>query len=79
MWNTTVLFEKKIPVNTLNGALKQATVTLQITTKKDVCKFPRKKKKWFDQKGIDVKEHRKGVYLHHDKKCPMTLKNKACW
>lgn len=44
MWNTTVLIEKKIPVNTLNGALKQATVTLQITTKKDVGKFPRKKK-----------------------------------
>lgn len=44
MWNTTALFEKKIPVTTPNGALKQATVTLQITTKKDVCKFPRKKK-----------------------------------
>lgn len=50
------------------------------------CKLPLKrtlvnfqeKKNWFDQKGIDVKEHRKGVYLHHDKKCPMTLKNKAC-
>lgn len=69
MWNTTVLFEKKIPVNTLNGALKQATVTLQITTKMTYANS-QEKKNWFDQKGIDLKEHRKGVYLHMIKSIP---------
>lgn len=44
MWNTTVLFEKKIPVNTLNGALKQATVTLQITTKMTYANSQEEKK-----------------------------------
>lgn len=34
---------KRIPVNTLNEALKQATVTLQNTTKKDIVNFQEKK------------------------------------
>lgn len=36
---------KRIPVNTLNGALKQATETLQITTKEDTGNFQGGKKK----------------------------------
>ena len=36
---------KRIPVNTLNEALKQATVTLQNTTKKDIVNFQGKKKR----------------------------------
>lgn len=64
---------KRIPVNTLNEALKQATVTLQNTTKKDIVNFQEKKKKKkknsFDQKGVGahMKEHGKGAYLHRDK------------
>lgn len=56
---------KRIPVNTLNEALKQATVTLQNTTKKDIVNFQEKKKKKkknsFDQKGVGahMKEHGK--------------------
>lgn len=41
------LIAKRIPVNTLNEALKQATVTLQNTTKKDIVKFQRNKIKSF--------------------------------
>jgi len=62
---------KRIPVNTLNEALKQATVTLQNTTKKDIVNFQGKKKEKkshsFYQKGIHMKENRKGAYLHHNK------------
>lgn len=58
---------KRIPVSTLNEALKQATVTLQNTTKKDIVNSQEKKGHSFDQKGIHMKEYRKGAYVHRDK------------
>ena len=58
-------------------ALKQATVTLQNTTKKDTVKFPRKKCHSFNQKkGIHMKEHRRGSVFTPWSSVPWLHKNK---
>lgn len=77
MWNTTVLFEKRYQLIHWMEHWNKPPWHCKLPLKRTLVNF-QEKKIWFDQKGIDVKEHRKGVYLHHDKKCPMTLKNKAC-
>lgn len=68
---------KRIPVNTLNEALKQATVTLQNTTKKDIVNFQETKKKKeshsFDQKGIYMKESAGRERIYTMLKCPVAL------
>lgn len=70
---------KRIPVNTLNEALKQATVTLQNTTKKDIVDFREKESHSFDQKGVHMKENRKGAYLHRDKVSCSSKKQSVYW
>lgn len=70
------LIAKRIPVNTLNEALKQATVTLQNTTKKDIVKFQRNKIKPFirSERHTYERANRRGAYLHHDRESCVSTK-----
>lgn len=59
-------------------ALKQATVTLQNTTKKDIVKFPRKKMSFIQsEKGIHMKEHRRGSVFTPWSSVPWLHKTKS--
>lgn len=73
------LIAKRIPVNTLNEALKQATVTLQNTTKKDIVKFQRNKIKSFipSERHTYERENRRGAYLHHDRESCVSTKQRV--
>ena len=59
-------------------ALKQATVTLQNTTKKDTVKFPRKKCHSIRKKAYIWKSTGGGAYLHHDQVSRDSTKTNAC-
>lgn len=70
---------KRIPVNTLNEALKQATVTLQNTTKKDIVHFQEKKIKIHSIRKAYIWKRTGGERIYTMIKCPVALQNKVCW